>query len=123
MRVLFLSDSESPDYGEALAFSGLVACLGYESVYDYPVKPSFHNGYMEQIPYGSFGWMDKGTPPVWESPMPGVNLIDFYGFDMVVAGSCRKEPWDALANQGICADARRAGVPIVVCDGWDTPHM
>lgn len=126
MKCLFLTDLESPDYGEGLLWQGLVNVLGAGNVYDYPIKPSFHSGYMEQVPYGPFGWMQEGTPPAWDLIEP-LSLrsvkqhIKDGVYDFVVGGSMRGEPIENVKElYPLCTEK---GIPVAMYDGWDGSHI
>jgi hypothetical protein len=119
VRILFLTDSE-PDFGEALLWQGLRDAIGHENLYDYPIKPQFHAGFMEQAPFGPFGWMQDGTPSAWwnktslEHCEDGIAL-DFY--DSIVCGSARPVPLGILLR--FQEQARGRGIPCILYDGWD----
>jgi hypothetical protein len=120
MRILFLTDSE-PDFGEALNFSGLRDVAGAENVYDYPIKPSYHEGYVESGPYGPFGWFN-GDRVAWKEKTSLDHCkegLKAEFFDFVIAGSLRGQPIESIKE----LYTWKGDTPFVIYDGWDNDFI
>ncbi len=111
MKMLFIG-SQTADYVQDLAYSGLVKRLGLANVIDRPWNRKFH------IPYKAYPKNLGYTP---HSLLPSLlRRADLRRFDAVVVAAAKVDAFHAYRQ---LLDQIPAAVPILFIDGGDQPEL